>query len=95
MRECEWKGKIEEKVRTNVLFWRGGFFLQKTIWKDETSEYRLEPLTKEAVACAERLFQVKLPHSYLRILQEQNGGNFVYNAFPALRKLHFYQTLKI
>jgi len=66
-------------------------FLQKTIWKDETSEYRLESLTKEAVACAEQLFQVKLPHSYLRILQEQNGGNLVYNAFPALQEDFFIE----
>ena len=39
--------------------------------------YRLEDVTKEAITFAESKLKVKLPASYIAMMQQQNGGELV------------------
>lgn len=55
--------------------------MTSNIWQD-SDEYKLEQITEAIVAKAERILKVKLPESYLAILDEQNGGSIIYNAYP-------------
>lgn len=52
-------------------------FFKKEVVEDP---YRLEALTDEWIQNAEETFGVKLPDSYLQLLQEQNGGHITKNA---------------
>ena len=53
-----------------------------SIWQEESNEFKLQPLTDSMVTKAEEMFGVKFPDAYLAILEEQNGGHILYNAFP-------------
>lgn len=52
------------------------------IWNEEIEEYKLANLTKEDIATAEQILQIKLPESYINIMFEQNGGVPYHQAFP-------------
>lgn len=51
------------------------------IWQDG-DEYKLEPITAPIITNAEQQLKVKLPESYLSLLEQQNGGYIIYNAYP-------------
>lgn len=52
------------------------------IWREDTEEYQLAPLTNKMVKEAEENLKVKLPKSYITILKKQNGGSIHYDCFP-------------
>lgn len=52
-------------------------FFKKDLLEDP---YRLDSLTNEWVKVAEETFGIKLPSSYIQLLQEQNGGHITKNA---------------
>lgn len=54
----------------------------KAIWEVEDEYFKLEPLTKEMIEKAEEKLKIKLPQSYITILQEQNGGSIKFNSYP-------------
>ena len=54
----------------------------KAIWEVEDEYFKLEPLTKEMIKKAEEKLKIKLPQSYITILNEQNGGSIKFNAYP-------------
>lgn len=54
----------------------------KGFWREDDDYGKLEPLTDEVIAIAEKQLKVKLPDSYINILQEQNGGYINFNAYP-------------
>ena len=57
--------------------------MMKQIWNYEVlDQYELNPLTPEKVESAQSELKVKLPDSYLKLLNEQNGGSLYLNAFP-------------
>lgn len=51
------------------------------IWREDTEEYQLAPLTNKMVKEAEENLKVKLPKSYISILKKQNGGSIHYDCF--------------
>jgi len=60
-----------------------GVIIMKQIWNYVVlDQYELNPLTPEKVKSAQRELKVKLPDSYLKLLEEQNGGSLYLNAFP-------------
>lgn len=52
------------------------------IWDLESEEYRLAPLTPECLQAAEKKLGVALPKAYIQLMQRQNGGVPVHQAFP-------------
>ncbi|OZS77799.1 hypothetical protein CF394_08575 [Tetzosporium hominis] len=52
------------------------------IWREDTEEYQLAPLTNKMVKEAEENLKVKLPKSYINLLKTQNGGYINYDSFP-------------
>ncbi|GAF65578.1 hypothetical protein BTS2_2476 [Bacillus sp. TS-2] len=53
------------------------------IWKNELlDKYELEPLTDGVIAFAEAQLGVKLPLSFIELLQIQNGGYLQANRYP-------------
>lgn len=57
--------------------------MMKQIWNYEVlDQYELNPLTLEKVESAQSELKVILPDSYLKLLEEQNGGSLYLNAFP-------------
>ena len=54
----------------------------KAIWEVEDEYFKLEPLTTEMIKKAEEKLKIKLPQSYITILNEQNGGSIKFNAYP-------------
>lgn len=63
-----------QKINKEILFSLEVNLMKRNIWKDNTDEYKLEPLTVEMLKKAEETFKIKLPLSYINILREQNGG---------------------
>ncbi|AZV41702.1 hypothetical protein BAOM_1091 [Peribacillus asahii] len=57
--------------------------MERNIWRDDTDEYKLEPLTSEMVKQAEEELEVKLPELYIQILKEQNGGYIKFDSHPS------------
>ncbi|RFU70953.1 SMI1/KNR4 family protein [Peribacillus saganii] len=57
--------------------------MENTIWREDTDEYKLKPLTAEMVKKAEEELKIKLPESYIKILKEQNGGYIKFDAHPS------------
>ncbi len=57
--------------------------MERNIWRDDTDEYKLEPLTDEIVKKAEVEFKIKLPESYIKILKVQNGGYIKFDSYPS------------
>ncbi|MBM7690745.1 hypothetical protein JOC77_000148 [Peribacillus deserti] len=57
--------------------------MEMNLWRDDTDEFKLEPLTDEMVKKAEEELKVKLPESYIKILKEQNGGYINYDSHPS------------
>lgn len=53
------------------------------IWQEDDDYYRLAPLTDKLIKKAEEQLNIKLPLSYLNLLQKQNGGSIKFNAFPS------------
>ncbi|MCD8510879.1 MAG: SMI1/KNR4 family protein [Bacillus sp. (in: Bacteria)] len=54
----------------------------KNIWQEGNDYGKLEPLTDEIVKIAEDKLGIKLPDSYINILNQQNGGYIIFNAHP-------------
>lgn len=52
------------------------------IWREDTEEYQLAPLTNKMVKEAEDKLKAKLPYSYISLLKKQNGGYIIYDSFP-------------
>lgn len=55
----------------------------KNIWQQDNDYGKLEPLTVEIVEQAEEKLKVKLPQSYISILNQQNGGYIKFNSHPS------------
>ncbi|WP_068672131.1 SMI1/KNR4 family protein [Oceanobacillus sp. Castelsardo] len=55
--------------------------MKKSFWQED-DEYKVEPITNEIVAEAEKELSVKLPESYISLLKEQNGGYISYDSYP-------------
>lgn len=53
------------------------------IWKKDDEYYKLPPLTDKILEKAEETLRVKLPKSYIHLLQEQNGGYIIYDSYPS------------
>ncbi|XKE94561.1 SMI1/KNR4 family protein [Metaplanococcus flavidus] len=62
------------------------------VWDKGNDEFKLQPLTDEIFKEAEETFGVKLPESYYAILNEQNGGSIIYNAFPSATPTAWAET---
>lgn len=62
------------------------------VWDKDNDEFKLQPLTEEIFKEAEEAFGVKLPESYYAILNVQNGGNIIYNAFPSATPTAWAET---
>ena len=57
--------------------------MMRQIWNyDVLDQYELNPLTPKKVESAQSELKVKLPDSYIKLLEEQNGGSLYLNAFP-------------
>ncbi|MFV8828524.1 SMI1/KNR4 family protein [Alkalihalobacterium sp. APHAB7] len=54
----------------------------KSIWQKDNYFYTLEPLTQNIVTQAEESLKVKLPKSYIQLLNKQNGGHIKYTTYP-------------
>lgn len=54
----------------------------KHIWQEDNDYGKLEPLTDEMVKKAEDDLGIKLPHPYIQLLKQQNGGYLIFNAHP-------------
>ncbi|KMY54129.1 cell wall assembly protein [Bacillus sp. FJAT-27231] len=53
------------------------------IWRDEQEDmYKLPDLKESDIKQTEKLFSVTFPKEYIELLQVQNGGLIMYNAFP-------------
>lgn len=56
--------------------------MSERIWEfDVMDEYELEDLTESTLKKAEDLLGVKLPSSYIKLMQSQNGGHLFRNSF--------------
>ncbi|MDE5413260.1 SMI1/KNR4 family protein [Alkalihalobacterium chitinilyticum] len=55
----------------------------KNIWQKDNHFYTLEPLTPNLVTQAAERLKVKLPDSYIQLLNKQNGGHIKYTTYPA------------
>nr|WP_233192905.1 SMI1/KNR4 family protein [Sporosarcina sp. P29] len=54
----------------------------ENIWQQDNNYGRLESLTVEIVKQAEEKLKVKLPDSYISVLNQQNGGYIKFNSYP-------------
>ncbi|WP_216827454.1 SMI1/KNR4 family protein [Alkalihalobacterium elongatum] len=54
----------------------------KNIWQKDNHFYRLDPLTQILLTQTEESLKVKLPNSYIELLNQQNGGYIKYNTYP-------------
>ncbi|GLF85310.1 hypothetical protein R51_03550 [Bacillus safensis] len=56
----------------------------KQFWEidEEENYYTLEKINEKEIAEAEKKLGVTLPHTYKKLILEQNGGYIVHNAFP-------------
>ncbi|ERN53939.1 SMI1/KNR4 family protein [Alkalihalophilus marmarensis] len=52
------------------------------IWQEDNDYGKLEPLTDEMVKKVEDDLGIKLPHPYIQLLKQQNGGYLIFNAHP-------------
>lgn len=52
-------------------------------WRQESDYFELQSLTKEMVLSAEKELKVRLPESYITLLEKQNGGYIIFDAHPS------------
>lgn len=51
-------------------------------WSQESEYFKLQPLTKDIVVRAEKELKIKLPESFIALLEKQNGGYINFDAHP-------------
>jgi hypothetical protein len=56
--------------------------VEKSIWQKDNEYYKLQPLTNDMIKKAEEKLKIRLPHSYINILKEQNGGYIKFDSYP-------------